>query len=61
MQIGILGSGVTGQTIGSKLMQLGHEVMMGSRNEANPPAVTWAKDAGATCLIWNLYERRCIW
>jgi len=50
MQIGILGSGVTGQTIGSKLIQLGHEVMLGSRNEANPPAVTWAKDAGQHAL-----------
>jgi len=50
MQIGILGSGVTGQTIGSKLIQLGHEVMLGSRNEANPPAVAWAKDAGQHAL-----------
>jgi predicted dinucleotide-binding enzyme len=46
MQIGVLGSGVTGQTIGTKLIQLGHEVMLGSRDEANPPAVAWANDAG---------------
>jgi predicted dinucleotide-binding enzyme len=39
MQIGVLGSGVTAQTIGTKLIQLGHEVMLGSRAEANPPAV----------------------
>jgi 8-hydroxy-5-deazaflavin:NADPH oxidoreductase len=50
MQIGILGSGVTGQTIASRLIQLGHEVMLGSRNEANPSAVTWAKDAGQHAL-----------
>jgi predicted dinucleotide-binding enzyme len=50
MQIGILGSGVTGLTIGTKLIQLGHEVMMGSRDEANPPAVAWAKDAGQHAL-----------
>lgn len=50
MQIGVLGSGITGQTIGTKLIQLGHEVMMGSRDEANPPAVTWANDAGQQAL-----------
>jgi 8-hydroxy-5-deazaflavin:NADPH oxidoreductase len=50
MQIGVLGSGVTGQTIGSKLLELGHEVMMGSRDEANPPAVAWAKEEGQHAL-----------
>ena len=50
MQIGVLGSGVTGQTIGSKLVQLGHEVMLGSRDEANPCAVAWAKDEGVSML-----------
>lgn len=50
MQIGILGSGITGQTIGTKLIQLGHEVMLGSRDEANPPAVAWANDAGQQAL-----------
>ncbi|RPJ17478.1 MAG: NADP oxidoreductase [Chloroflexi bacterium] len=50
MQIAVLGSGVTGQTIGSKLLELGHEVMMGSREEANPPAVAWAKEGGQHAL-----------
>ena len=50
MQIGILGSGVTGQTIGTKLIQLGHEVLLGSRDEANPSAVVWAKDQGQHAL-----------
>ena len=50
MQIGVLGSGVTGQTIASKLLELGHEVMMGSRDEANPPAVAWAKEEGQHAL-----------
>jgi hypothetical protein len=44
MNIGILGSGQVGQTIGSRLIHLGHEVMMGSREEANPKAVAWAKE-----------------
>lgn len=46
MRVGVLGSGVVGQTIGSKLVQLGHEVMMGSRDAANPTAITWAKKEG---------------
>jgi predicted dinucleotide-binding enzyme len=50
MQIGVLGSGITGQVIGTKLIQLGHEVMLGSRDEANSEAVTWAKDAGQQAL-----------
>ena len=50
MNIGVLGTGVTGQTISSKLVQLGHEVMLGSREEANPNAVAWAKDEGHHAL-----------
>lgn len=43
MKIAVLGTGIVGQTIGSKLVQLGHEVMMGSREADNPNAVMWAK------------------
>lgn len=32
MKIGILGSGMVGQTIGAKLVALGHEVMVGTRS-----------------------------
>ena len=46
MRIGILGSGAVGQTLGSKMVQLGHEVLMGSREPANPTAITWAKKEG---------------
>jgi 8-hydroxy-5-deazaflavin:NADPH oxidoreductase len=46
MKIGVLGTGIVGQTIGSKIVQLGHEVMMGSRDEANIKATTWAKEEG---------------
>ena len=44
MKIAVLGTGMVGQTIGSKLVQLGHEVMMGSRDADNPKAVMWAKN-----------------
>ena len=50
MQIGILGSGVTAQTLGTKLVQIGHEVMLGSREEAKPSSVTWARDVGQHAL-----------
>ena len=46
MRIGVLGTGIVGQTIGSRIVQLGHEVMMGSRDEANIKATTWAKAEG---------------
>ena len=50
MNIGILGTGATGLTIGTKLVELGHGVMVGSRDEANPDAVLWAKNAGRNAL-----------
>lgn len=50
MKIGVLGTGATGQTIGSKLVAFGHDVMLGSRDEANPSAVAWAKDQGHNAL-----------
>jgi len=35
MNIGVLGTGVVGNTIGSKLIDLGHQVMLGSRSSNN--------------------------
>jgi 8-hydroxy-5-deazaflavin:NADPH oxidoreductase len=46
MDIAVLGTGLVGQTIGSKLVQLGHNVMMGSRDGANPKAIQWTKEEG---------------
>lgn len=56
MNIGILGTGVVAQTIGSKLVQLGHSVMLGSRTSANPRAVVWAKEEGANALFGTFEE-----
>lgn len=47
MKIGILGTGVVGQTIGTKLVSLGHDVKMGARAAANEKAEKWVKDNGA--------------
>jgi hypothetical protein len=46
MKIGVLGTGMVGPTIGTKLVELGHEVMMGSRSKDNEKAAAWAKSAG---------------
>lgn len=35
MRIGILGTGIIGQTLGLKLVQVGHSVMLGTRNPAH--------------------------
>ena len=47
VKVGILGTGMVGATLGSKLIQLGHEVKMGSRSANNQSAVQWAKQNGA--------------
>jgi 8-hydroxy-5-deazaflavin:NADPH oxidoreductase len=46
MKIGVLGTGMVGEAIGSKLVSLGHMVMMGSRKSGNEKAVDWTKEAG---------------
>jgi predicted dinucleotide-binding enzyme len=48
MRIGILGTGMVGSTVGTKLVQLGHEVKMGSRTADNPRASEWVKANGAS-------------
>jgi predicted dinucleotide-binding enzyme len=46
MKIGILGTGMVGKTLGTKLASLGHEVKMGSREAGNAEGAKWAKGAG---------------
>jgi len=47
MKVGILGSGMVGETIGSKLVSLGHAVRIGSRSATNDKAAAWVSRAGA--------------
>jgi 8-hydroxy-5-deazaflavin:NADPH oxidoreductase len=47
MKIGVLGTGMVGATIATKLIALGNEVMLGSRNAGSEKAVTWAQANGA--------------
>jgi predicted dinucleotide-binding enzyme len=44
--IAILGTGMVGDAIGSKLVSLGHKVMMGSRTATNEKAVAWTSRNG---------------
>ncbi|MFO1513879.1 MAG: NAD(P)-binding domain-containing protein [Verrucomicrobiota bacterium] len=46
MKIGVLGTGMVGVTIATKLIQLGHHVTMGSRNPDNQTAAHWANANG---------------
>ncbi|KAA9037138.1 NADP oxidoreductase [Ginsengibacter hankyongi] len=65
-KIAVLGTGMVGDTIGSKLIELGHEVMMGSRTQGNEKAKafvakhngkasagTFAEAAGFGEIIFN--------
>ena len=45
MRIGVFGTGMVGRAIGTKLIELGHEVMMGSRTADNENAASWAADS----------------
>ena len=42
MKLGVLGTGMVGRTIATKLVDLGHEVTMGSRTADNEDAAAWA-------------------
>ena len=46
MKFGIFGTGMVGAAIGTKLVQQGHEVKMGSRTKDNAKAVEWVRKAG---------------
>lgn len=47
MRIGIFGTGMVGETIGGKLLTLGHQVMLGSRTANNEKAAAWVKKQAA--------------
>jgi 8-hydroxy-5-deazaflavin:NADPH oxidoreductase len=46
VRFGVLGTGMVGQAIATKLVSLGHEVTMGSRRAGNDKALAWAAKAG---------------
>ena len=46
MRIGVLGTGVVGKTLATRLVKLGHDVRMGSRTAGGEKAKAWIKEAG---------------
>ncbi|MGN6255113.1 MAG: NADPH-dependent F420 reductase [Solirubrobacterales bacterium] len=46
MRIGVLGTGSVGRTIATKLLELGHEVTMGSRSADSEALGKWLGEAG---------------
>ena len=46
MKIAVIGTGGVGQTIGSKLVALGHEVKLGSRSATHDKGLQWLKSVG---------------
>ncbi len=46
MNVAVLGTGVVGQTLATKLVSLGHAVTMGSRQSGNEKAAAWVASAG---------------
>ncbi len=46
MKIGVLGTGMVGKAIATKLVSLGHEVRMGARTADNEGAAEWVASAG---------------
>lgn len=48
MKISVLGTGMVGHALATKLAALGHDVMMGARDSNNEKASAWAAANGAT-------------
>jgi 8-hydroxy-5-deazaflavin:NADPH oxidoreductase len=46
MRIGVLGTGAVGRRIATKLVELGHEVTMGSRSAESEALLEWVEEAG---------------
>lgn len=56
MRIGVLGTGMVGQALATRLSGLGDPVMMGSRQAGNEKAVAWVASAGAAASQGSFAE-----
>lgn len=43
MRVGVLGTGMVGTALATRLVEVGHDVVMGSRTPGNEKAVAWAR------------------
>jgi predicted dinucleotide-binding enzyme len=51
MKIAVFGTGSVGQTIGSKLVELGHQVKMGSRSASHEKGLAWVATTGGKASL----------
>ena len=51
MKIAVLGTGMVGNALATKLVQLGHEIMMGSRTANSEPAQAWLQSVNGAAKI----------
>jgi predicted dinucleotide-binding enzyme len=56
MRVGVLGTGIVGETLAAKLVELGHDVMMGSRDASNEKVVGWAASHGDKASVGSLKD-----
>jgi predicted dinucleotide-binding enzyme len=51
MKIAVLGTGMVGSALGTKLVKIGHQVMMGSRTAKSEAGQAWLRSAGGKAQI----------
>ncbi|MFF2315635.1 NADPH-dependent F420 reductase [Arthrobacter sp. NPDC058097] len=56
MRIAVLGTGVVGRTLAGKLVESGHDVVLGSRTATNEAAVRWATEAGPRARAATFFD-----
>jgi predicted dinucleotide-binding enzyme len=56
MKIAVLGTGMVGHALAGKLVSLGHEVTMGSRESGNPKGEAWAGQSGPNARAGSFTE-----
>jgi 8-hydroxy-5-deazaflavin:NADPH oxidoreductase len=56
MRYGVLGTGMVGQTLATRLTELRHDVMMGSRSADNEEAAAWRERTGARGHVGTFHD-----
>ena len=56
MKITVLGTGMVGNAIATKLVNVGHQVMMGSRNAKSEAGQEWLRSVGGKAQIGAFAE-----
>src|SRR5690349_16925681 len=56
MKIGVLGTGMVGNTLATKLVQIGHDVIMGSRDAKGPAVQEWLRSVSGKAKSGSFTE-----